>query len=153
MTNTTRRDLLAALGAVAALPSGRLWAAATRGEAHPFSWERLKADAAALARRPWTPPPPPPAGVGRIDYDALNSVQYKAAATQLRGPTGGGVRFFPINHFQPTPVEIFLVEGNMARPFHYSPALFDMPADGPLAALGSHGGFSGFRAMNAAGTS
>ncbi|NIJ32821.1 glucan biosynthesis protein [Sphingomonas oligoaromativorans] len=153
MTNTTRRDLLAALGAVAALPSGRLWAAATRGEAHPFSWERLKADAAALARRPWTPPPPPPVGVGRIDYDALNSVQYKAAATQLRGPTGGGVRFFPINHFQPTPVEIFLVEGNMARPFHYSPALFDMPADSPLAALGSHGGFSGFRAMNAAGTS
>ncbi|WP_235785723.1 hypothetical protein [Sphingomonas sp. PR090111-T3T-6A] len=60
MTNTTRRDLLAALGAVAALPSGPLWAAATRGDAHPFSWERLKADAAALARRPWTPPRPRP---------------------------------------------------------------------------------------------
>ena len=154
MTKTTRRDLLAALGAVAALPPGRLFAAATKGEARPFSWERLKAEAAALVRQPWTPPPPPPAGVSRVDYDALNAIQYKASATQLRAPGGGGgLRFFPINHFQPTPVSIHLVEGNVARPFHYDPALFDMPADSPLAALGSNGGFSGFRAMNATGSS
>ncbi len=154
MTKTSRRDLLAALGAIAALPSGRLLAAATRGEAQPFSWDRLKAEAAALARQPWKAPPPASAGVGRVDYDALNAIQYKASATQLRkAGSDGGLRFFPINHFQPTPVSIFLVEGDVARPFHYSPSQFDMPAGSPLAALGTNGGFSGFRAMNASGSS
>jgi glucans biosynthesis protein len=153
MTSTTRRDLLAALGAVAALPPGRLMAA-TRGEAQPFSWDRLKVQAAQMARQPYRAPPPPPAGVDKVTYDALNSVRYKPSATQLRAPgDGGGMRFFPINHFQPQPVSVFLVDGDVARPFHYSPALFEMPADSPLAALGPNGGFSGFRAMSAAGTS
>lgn len=153
MTDTTRRDLLAALGAVAALPPGRLLAAATKGEAQPFSWAKLKADAAALARAPYKAPPPPPAGVDAITYDALNSIQYKAAGTQLRAGAKGGLRFFPINHFQPTPIQIFLVEGDLARPFHYDPALFAMPAGSPLAAMGPRGGFSGFRAMNETGES
>jgi len=152
MTNTTRRDLIAALGAVAALPSGRLMAAMTKGEAQPFSWERLKAYAGSLAHQPWKAPPPPAPGVDRVDYDALNAIQYKPSATQLKSPSGG-IRFFPITHFQPTPVQIFIVDGNVARPFHYSPDLFEMPATSPLAALGPNGGLSGFRAMNAAGTS
>jgi glucans biosynthesis protein len=151
---TNRRALLAAFGAVAALPAGRLLAAATKGEAQPFSWPALKALAARMAHESYAAPPPAPAGVDKITYDALNAVQYKAGATQLRAQGGGaGVRFFPINHFQPQPVSIFLVEGNVAKPFHYDPALFDMPADGPLAAMGAKAGFSGFRAMNAAGTS
>ncbi|WBO23421.1 glucan biosynthesis protein [Sphingomonas abietis] len=150
---TSRRTLLAAFGAIAALPPGGLLAA-TRGEGQPFSWPKLKALAAQMAGQPYKAPPPPPAGADKITYDALNAVQYKASATQLRTPGGGGgVRFFPINHFQPQPVEIFLVEGNVAKPFHYDPAVFDMPADGPLAQMGGHAGFSGFRAMNAAGTS
>jgi glucans biosynthesis protein len=153
MTKTTRRDLLAALGAIAALPPGRLMAATTKGEAQPFSWDRLKARAAVLARQPYKPPTPGPAGVERIDYDALNSIQYKAANTQLRSSAGGGVRFFPIARFQPNPVEIYLVDGDVARPFHYNPDLFDMPADSPLRALGDRAGFSGFRAMNASGSS
>ncbi|MDB5736378.1 MAG: glucan biosynthesis protein [Sphingomonas bacterium] len=150
--DTTRRTLIAALGAVAALPSSRLMAAATKGEAQPFSWERLKAQAAALARKPYAPPPPAMPGTDAISYDALNHIQYRASAEQLRGPSGG-VRFFPVTHFQPQPVAINLVEGDVARPFHYSPSLFDMPADSPLAALGDKGGLSGFRAMNATGTS
>jgi glucans biosynthesis protein len=152
MTTTTRRTLLAALATAAALPPGRLLAATTSAGEQPFSWPRLKAFAADLARRPFKAPPAPPAGVASLTYDALNAVQYKAAATQMKGGSGG-VRFFPINHFQPQPVEIFLVDGNVARPFRYDPALFDMPANSPLAALGPNGGFSGFRAMNAAGTS
>lgn len=159
MTTTTptilpsRRTLLAAMAAAAALPPGHLLAAAGKGEAQPFSWPKLKALAAQMARQPYRAPPPPPAGVAAVTYDALNSVQYKATATQMKGGGSGGVRFFPINHFQPQPVEIWLVDGNMARPFHYDPTLFDMPADGPLAAMGTNAGFSGFRAMNAAGTS
>jgi glucans biosynthesis protein len=153
MTTTTRRTLLAALATVAALPPGRLLAATAKEGAQPFSWPKLKALAAQMAHQPYRSPPLPPAGVAQVTYDALNSVQYKAAATQMKGGGSGGVRFFPINHFQPQPVEIYLVDGNMARPFHYDPALFDMPADGPLTAMGVNGGFSGFRAMNAAGTS
>ncbi|MGI4731277.1 MAG: glucan biosynthesis protein, partial [Janthinobacterium lividum] len=146
MINTTRRDLIAALGAVAALPAGRLLAATTGGDGQPFSWDMLKAHAATLARQPYKAPPPPAPGVDHVDYDALNAIQFKASATQLKAPSGG-VRFFPITHFQPIPVEIFLVDGNVAKPFRYSPNLFAMPADSPLAKLGPNGGLSGFRAM------
>ncbi|HET8613348.1 MAG TPA: glucan biosynthesis protein [Sphingomonas sp.] len=149
---TTRRDFLAAIAALAALPAGRLDAATGSGQR--FSWESLQAEAAALARKPYAPPPAPPAGVKRVTYDALNSIHYRPSATQLRGSADdGGVRFFPINLHQPWPVAIFLVQGGVARPFRYSPALFDMPSNGPLAALGDHGGFSGFRVMDRTGGS
>jgi periplasmic glucans biosynthesis protein len=150
----TRRDLLSAAAVAALGPTGRLAAAATAGAAgQPFSWDWLQRQAVALAARPFTPPPPPAAGTDRITYDAMNEVRYKAAATQLRGASGGGVRFFPVNKFQPRPVEIFIVDGNVARPFHYRPDLFDMPPNSPLAALGDRAGFSGFRAMNPSGDS
>ena len=148
---TNRRDLLAALATLAALPSGAL-AAVPRRNGTRFSWAWLQQQAAALARRPYAPPPPPVAGIDKVDYDALNSIHYKAAETRLKGAEGG-VRFFPINRIQPTPVEIFLVDGDVATPFTYAPAMFDMPASSPLAALGDKGGLSGFRAMNATGES
>ncbi len=148
---TTRRDLLAALTALAALPSGAV-AAASRAGTTRFSWAWLQQQAATLARRPYAPPPTPVAGIDKVDYDALNAIHYKASETRLKGAEGG-VRFFPINRIQPTPVEIYLVDGDVATPFVYSPDLFDMPASSPLAALGPHGGLSGFRAMNATGES
>lgn len=151
--DTTRRDLLAAMTAMTILPPATL-RAATAGPGRPFSWDWLRDQAAQRARRPYTPPPPPAAGVEAVDYDALNAIHYRAEATRLLGADGGGgVRFFPINRIQPTPVSIALVEGNVARPLVYAPALFDMPASSPLAALGANGGFSGFRAMNPSGGS
>ncbi|WP_419825386.1 glucan biosynthesis protein [Sphingomonas sp.] len=144
--STTRRDLLAALAAVATIPPGRLAAA---GQGSRFSWAALQEYAAKLARRPYATPARPPAGIDAIDYDALNAVHYKATATQL----GGRVRFFPVNRFQPIPVRIYVVDGDYARPFLYSPTLFNMPAGGPLATLGAAAGFSGFRAMNPTGES
>jgi glucans biosynthesis protein len=150
---TSRRDLLAAFAAVSALPATRLSAAVAPVGGQRFSWEWLKTQAAALARKPHAPPPPPPAGIDRVDYDALNSIRYKASATQLRDATGGGVRFFPINKIQNKPIQVFIVDGDVARPFRYSPALFDMPADSPMQALGAQGGFSGFRVMNETGES
>lgn len=151
---TTRRDLIAALAAVAALPAGRLAAAARPAAAgQRFSWEGLVAQAAALAKRPYAKRAPAAAGIAAVDYDALNSIKFKAAATQLRGASGGGVRFFPVNRMQPLPVEIFVVDGDVARPFAYHPGLFEMPADSPLAKLGDDAGFSGFRAMNESGES
>ncbi len=148
---TNRRDLLAAIATLAALPPGALSAAARPGGAR-FSWAWLQQEAATRARRPYSPPPPPTAGIDKVDYDALNLIHYKASATRLKGAEGG-VRFFPVNRIQPTPVAIHLVDNDVATPFVYSPAMFDMPATGPLAALGDKGGLSGFRAMNASGES
>ncbi|USI71965.1 glucan biosynthesis protein [Sphingomonas morindae] len=148
---TTRRALIAAMSAIAALPAGRLAAATAPGQ--PFSWDWLKAEAARLAARPFTARPDAPAAIAAVDYDALNAISYKAGATQLAGAGFGGVRFFPINKMQPKPVAIFLVENNIAHPFDYRPALFDMPASSPLAKLGDRAGFSGFRAMNPNGQS
>lgn len=151
---TTRRDLLSLIGALAALPAARLGAATSKAEGEPYSFQTLKARAAALARRPHVPPPAPAPGVAKVSYDALNAIHYKGSATRLRGSRDdGGVRFFPITQFQPTQVGISLVEGGFAKPLHYSPDLFDMPADSPLRALGEGGGLSGFRVMNRTGES
>ena len=144
--------MIAAFAAVAALPATRI-AAATTGGGRPFSWDRLRAYARGHARQPYVKPAPPVAGLDKVDYDALNAIKYKASATQLRGAAGGGIRFFPTNRIQSDPVEIFIVDGDVARPFRFSPDLFDSPSDSPLRALGTRGGFSGFRAMNAEGES
>ena len=95
----------------------------------------LKAHAATLARQPYMAPPPPAPGVddGRATTRSTRS-SIKASATQLKAGDDGGVRFFPITHFQPTPVEIFLVDGDVAQAVPLQPDLFDMPADSPLAA-------------------
>ncbi|HEY0271515.1 MAG TPA: glucan biosynthesis protein [Sphingomonas sp.] len=147
----SRRDLLAL---IAALPAARLRAATGKTSGQPYSWETLKARAAAMAHHPYVPPPKPAPGIAAVDYDALNSIHYRGDKTLLTGSKDdGGVRCFPITHFQPTPVGIFVVEDGTARPLHYSPFLFDMPADSPLGKLGPNGGLSGFRVMNKAGES
>jgi glucans biosynthesis protein len=142
------------MGAIAALPAARLSAATAGTAGQPYSWEALKARAAALARKPYVPPPKPAPGVAAISYDALNAIHYRGDKTQLTGSKDdGGVRFFPITQFQPTPVGIYLVAGGVAKPLEFSPSLFDMPADSPLGKLGANGGLSGFRVMNKTGES
>ena len=74
-----------------------------------------------------------PPGVQAVSYDALNQIHYRGSKTVLTGSSDdGGVRFFPITRFQPTPVGIYLVENGVAAPFHFNPDEFDMPADSPL---------------------
>jgi glucans biosynthesis protein len=151
---TSRRDILALMGALAALPATQLRAATAKVDGQHYSWETLKARAAALAQRPFVPPPKPAPGVDAVSYDALNSIHYRGDKTVLKGSKDdGGVRFFPITRFQPTPVGIYLVEDGIARPLQFSPDLFDMPADSPLGKLGANGGLSGFRVMNREGES
>jgi periplasmic glucans biosynthesis protein len=137
-------------GARAAAPSG--WPnGAPLDPARPFSFERLKAEALALAGKPYALPPAPPAAlVHAIDYDAFGAIAYKPSAT-LWGDIPGdhGVRCFPLGRYAPTAVAISVVSGGEARPLTYSPALFDAPASSPLKALGKAGGFAGFKAMNA----
>jgi glucans biosynthesis protein len=153
-----RRQALAGLVSTPALigaatrPASAAWpAGAPLGAARPFSFDALKAEALALAGRPYRPPTgPPPALVRPLDFDAVGKIAYRPAAT-LWGDLPGdhGVRCFPLGRYAPTPVAISVVSGGQARPLLYSPALFDAPADSPLKALGRAGGFAGFRVMNA----
>lgn len=121
------------------------------GPPQPFSFERLKDEARALARRPYRPPPSPPATLVRaIDYDAFGQISYRPQAT-LWGDEAGdhGVRFFPIGRPAGTPVSVSVVSGGLARAVIYREALFDMPANSPAHRLGDRAGFAGFRVLNA----
>ena len=106
---------------------------ASLGPPQPFSFDRLKAAARALARRPYRPTPAPPTALVRaIDYDAFGQIVYRPSATLWGGEPGDhGVRFFPIGRPSGTPVLVSVVSGGQARAAPYREALFDMPADSP----------------------
>lgn len=152
MNGVHRRDLLIALGVMmtagpglAAVPGIRL------GPPERFSWDGLKARAAALSRGPYRPIRPV-AGAAAVTYDALNQIHYRADRTLWGDARGGtGVRFFPIHRMAPVPVTIFVVEDSRARPLAYDAALFDMTPDHPVTVLDREGGFAGFRVMNPGG--
>jgi glucans biosynthesis protein len=134
----SRRHALAALiAAFAAGKAGILRAAAPRfGQAVPFSWDRLVADARRLARRPYAPPPS--AADPAHDFDMAVKRAYGPAET-----LAGIVRLLPVTRLAPTPVRIHLVEGGKARDLISTQGLF--AEDGGEAA--------GFRVMTATGKS
>jgi len=152
----SRRAVLASLLAAAlAAPAGAAvpgWPRqAPLGPPQPFSFDRLKGEARALAGRPYRPLPTPPAAlVHAVDYDAFGKIVYRPAAT-LWGDDAGdkGVRFFPIGRPAGTPIAMHVVSGGQARAVLYSTTLFDMPADSPARALGDRSGFAGFKVLNA----
>jgi len=150
--DVNRRWTLSALLAAAAAPElaraqGAGWPTeAPLGPPEPFTFERLKGQARALAAQPYRPPQGPPAElVKAVDYDAAGQITYKPEATLWRRNTG--VRLFPISAAARWPVTIHVVSGGQARQVIHADELFDMPADSPLRKLGDSG-FGGFRAMN-----
>jgi glucans biosynthesis protein len=150
----SRRAALAALLAFAAAnPAGAAaWpTGAPLGPPQPFSFDRLKSEARALARRPYQPPAaPPPALVRAIDYDAFGQIRYRPQATLWGDEVGDhGVRLFPLGRPAATPIAIHVVAGGQARAVTYAASLFDMPADSPARALGAGAGFGGFKVLNA----
>jgi glucans biosynthesis protein len=156
VTDFSRRTTVAALLAAALAKPGLTAAAswptgAALGAPQPFSFDRLKASAAALARRPYRPPVGPPADlVHAIDYDAFGRIVYRPDATLWGDAPGGrGVRFFPLGRPANVAVAVSVVSGGQARPVLYAEKLFDTPADSPARALGDKGGFAGFKVLNA----
>ena len=142
----TRRHSLALL-----LASGALGAAAKPARApaaQAFSWDALKAMALNRASQPWHGPTPPNPAAAAVDYDSVGRIQYRAQRALFGGTHG--VQFFPLSRYAATPVDIFVVENGMARPFAFSPDLFQI-ARGTGAAPRVLPGFSGFRVMNPAG--
>ena len=120
------------------------------GQPTPFSFDRLKARAAALAQKPYVPAPGPPADLVRaIDYDAFGAISYRPAVTLWKDPpSDAAIRFFHLGRPAPRPVGVFVVQGGQARPVVYSESLFDEPKDSPARKLKENMGFAGFRAMN-----
>ena len=116
----------------------------------PFSWNGLVAMARRLAAQPFAPTPPHP-DAQKVDYDALHAARFRDERT-LWNERGDdvGIRFFPLSRTAPEPVTIHAVEGGLARPLAYDPAMFDAPAGNAVAALGRDAGFAGFRVMNRA---
>jgi glucans biosynthesis protein len=150
----SRRAALATLLALAvARPAGAAtWPAeAPQGPPQPFSFDRLKAQARDLSRRPYKPPPsPPPALAHAIDYDAFGQIVYRPQGTLWGADAGDhGVRFFSIRRGAVAPIAMHIVSGGQARAVTYSDALFDMPADSPMRKLGDAAGFGGFKVLNA----
>jgi len=154
----TRRSALAALiangaaGALAASPAPAAagWPTeAPLGPPRPFSYEALKARAAALADRPYVPPAQLSAeALHAIDFDAFGQVAYRRESSLWAEAESGGIRFFPLARVAHVPVAMNVVWRGQARPVEYSPALFDMPANSPVRRLGDKAGFGGFRVMN-----
>lgn len=142
----SRREGLAALAATLAL--GARAVAATPGT--PFSWERLKAQAMGLARRPWHAPAPLPAAYA-LDYDAMNHISYRPEKALWPGAGDSEVRFFPLQKYAATPVDIAVVEGGTARPFPFSPDLFAVTPDAQGRRPTLAPGFAGFRLMSERG--
>lgn len=121
------------------------------GPAEPFSFERLKHRARALAAKPHVVAQSADAAILRtIDYDAYGQIVYRPEmALWADTPGAQRVRLFPLGRYFQEPVRIHVVSGGVAREALYSPALFSMPADNPARRL-KNGGFAGFRLMNGA---
>lgn len=141
----------AAIGALGHTGPVRAATGLKLGRPAPFSFERLTAEAEALASRPFVAPPALPAGVlDRIDYEAHGKIKFDTDSALFRdGPGAFPVTFFHLGRFFPTPVHMHLVEtaagDGFAREILYDPGYFDMPPDSPARQLPAGAGFAGFR--------
>ena len=149
-SSLSRRDLLAALGALGLTPllSGTAAADASLGEARPFSFDALIADARERAAKPYQPAPVRAADVlETIDYDQHWQIRFRADHTVHAAGGKAPLRFFHLGKFFKEPVGIHIVDGETARPVLYSADYFDIPDDSPARGLPDDIGFAGFRVM------
>jgi periplasmic glucans biosynthesis protein len=163
MLSFDRRRLLAGFFACAApvlssralaATSGLTSSALRLGPGRGFTFDGLKAQAKALAARPYQPPPPPAAALSGIDFDKVQKIRFRPGeALWLGADMPYPVSFFHLNKYSLVPVKIFALDGPAdkmtAREIIYSADYFEYGDSGlDPAALGPLG-FSGFRANDA----
>ena len=116
----------------------------------PFDFTVLQKKAEALAEKAYVAPKPPaPDLVGKINFDTVQKIKFRADKALFRA--GGApfpVRFFPLNQFNTLPVHINTVGNGMAHRVAYSPDDFDFGDTGLKTKLPADLGFSGFRVMD-----
>ncbi|GGF33924.1 glucan biosynthesis protein D [Aliidongia dinghuensis] len=163
MTLLSRRHALAGLAALAfgpagpALPFRAAFAADAPiklGPSQPFDFDRVVAQAKALAGHSYQPPVIRHAEIlDRIDYDAAQQIRFRA--DRALWPAGSGAPFpVQLSHpgkFSKAPVRIYQVTGTTAREVLYSPSLFEFGAAEFARKLPDDIGFSGFRLMHPGG--
>ncbi|MGO9546433.1 MAG: glucan biosynthesis protein [Rhodomicrobium sp.] len=129
--------------AIAALPARASTPGLRMGEAHPFSYDWLKAHAEALAAASYTPPPrPDPKIVSAIDYDAHGALHYKTEYA-LYGdgdPSAFPITFMHVGQYFPKTVRMYAVEPassgkDVAREILYDPNYFTIPVGNVAAGL------------------
>lgn len=111
----------------------------------PFSEEWLRARAQELSRQPFAQLELKlPSELADLNQQTYQSIEFKPEAAVWKDePINFALRFFHSGFQYKTPVLINLIENDVARPFFYSPLLFNFKA--PLAAppADSQAGFSG----------
>lgn len=130
-------------------------AAAQPGETPPggsgdegvFSEQWLFTKAENLARKPYEQPELNlPSELADLDQQRYQAIQYKAdAAVWKDDPFTFDLQFRHTGFQYKVPVEIYLIDANVARPFKYSTALFDFGAPLTAPPADSQSGFSGLR--------
>lgn len=151
MSEIDRRSVLGAAGAAslaAALPLAPAAAAELKfGPAKAFSFDALKAEAAALAKLAYKPPSQPaPEIMEQLNYEEWGKIRYDTnSAIYATGPQQSPVTFFHLGKFFRKGIQFYLVDGGQAREILYDQSYFDMPADSPARKLPKGAGFAGFR--------
>ncbi|HEX9451239.1 MAG TPA: glucan biosynthesis protein D [Burkholderiales bacterium] len=148
-----RRVVLQATLAVSALsllglPLQSRGATALRfGPPQPFSFDRLKQRARAMAATAHVSPPrPAPDITAKIDYAAHGQIKFRAdTALAAEGPGHFPVTFFHLGMFFQKAVKMHAVRRGEAREIIYRADYFDMPADSIARRLPEGAGFAGFR--------
>ena len=152
-----RRSFLAAgsaslaLAAMGLSPSALAAAGLKLGQPAPFSFDRLVAQARALAAAPQAAANPLSAAVlDRIDYEAHGKIKFNTdSALFADGPGAYPATFFHLGRYFQQPVHMNVLESAggdaFAREILYDPGYFDMPADSPARELPPSAGFAGFR--------
>lgn len=152
--SVSRRGALGtlSLGALAALlprlAAAQPSQAATAGAGEPFSADILRDMAKALAQAPYRAPPTGgDKGLAGLTYDEYFRIRFRGehALWKDRDPPFRA-EFFPPAYLYPRTFPIYEVEGGMARPVAFDPAMFDVPGD-HAAAASAIGGFSGLRLL------
>jgi glucans biosynthesis protein len=120
------------------------------GEPKRFDFDVLRARAKALADAPYVKPAPAADVIGRIDFDTVQAIKFRADhALWPQGPGSYPVRFFHVDQYNGLPVRINALSGSEAREFIYTPGDFDYGKTGLADKLPDGLGFSGFRVMDA----
>jgi len=124
--------------------------AAPLGAPQPFDFEVLKQKAKALAAKAHVAPKPvAPGEIGKIDFDVVQKISFRAEKALWKdGPGPFPVRFFHVNKFNPLSVRINVLAGGLARRVPYSAQDFDYGSTGLDKKIPGDIGFSGFRVMN-----
>ncbi len=117
------------------------------GQALPFSFDVLKAQAKELAKQPYVAPPmPAPDVVAKIDYAIHGTLKYRTnVALFANGPGQFPATFFHLGQFFQKTVRMHAVDGGQQREIIYEPSYFDMPSNSIARRLPENVGFAGFR--------